>query len=123
MGIIQMGNLLNGATGEVDRIREGVFENKYYKRKPVGTIVLDGHKEENEFTMSVYNDGAGIPLVKMAMLFQKFSRINTPGYAGKKGTGLGLYVCKEIIEKQGGKIWAESEEGKWTRFTFALPKK
>lgn len=88
-----------------------------------GTIVLDVHEDKGDFTMSVYNEGEGIPRVKMSMLFQKFSRINTPEYAGKKGTGLGLYVCKEIIEKQGGKIWAESEEGKWARFTFALPKK
>jgi signal transduction histidine kinase len=72
--------------------------------------------------LNVRNEGKGIPKEKMSMLFKKFSRIDSPEYAGKKGTGLGLFICKEIVEKQGGKIWAESEEEKWITFSFILPK-
>jgi two-component system, NtrC family, sensor kinase len=87
-----------------------------------GRIVLDARQTEAETRMSIYNEGAGIPQEKMALLFQKFSRIPHPAHQGEKGTGLGLYICKEIIEKHGGNIWAESEEGQWAQFIFTLPR-
>jgi len=86
-----------------------------------GSIVLDAREDTHHITLSVFNEGQGISKDKMSMLFKKFSRVDSPEYAGKKGTGLGLYICREIIEKQNGKIWAESEVGKWTRFSFKLP--
>jgi len=86
-----------------------------------GRIKLNYRQDKEEVVLKVRNEGKGIPKEKMSMLFKKFSRVDTPEYAGKKGTGLGLFICKEIIEKQGGKIWAESEE-KWITFTFTLPK-
>jgi signal transduction histidine kinase len=70
----------------------------------------------------VLNDSAGIPSEKIPLLFKKFSRLDDPEYAGKKGTGLGLFICKEIIEKHGGEIWADSQIGKWVKFSFTLPK-
>jgi len=87
-----------------------------------GSIQLELEEGENQFIMSVFNEGQGIPDDKMEMLFKKFSRIDISGLAGKKGTGLGLYICKEIIEAHGGKIWAESEVGRWAKFVFSLPK-
>jgi len=105
---IVYGNLLSNA---VKYGREG------------GRVMLDTQEGESEITLRVFNEGEGIPREKMAMLFKKFSRLDGPEYAGKKGTGLGLYICREIIEKHGGKIWTESEAGRWARFIFTLPKK
>jgi two-component system NtrC family sensor kinase len=87
-----------------------------------GRIVIAGESEQAIERLSVFNEGSGIAQDKLGLLFQKFSRLPNPEYAGKKGTGLGLYICHEIIEKHGGKIWAESEVGKWTRFVFTLPR-
>jgi signal transduction histidine kinase len=53
-------------------------------------------------------------------LFQKFYRIKNSNTKGISGTGLGLFICRQIIEKCGGKIWAESEENKGSTFSFAL---
>jgi len=86
-----------------------------------GIIELDYKHNKDEVVLSARNEGKAIPKEKMSMLFKKFSRIDAPEYAGKKGTGLGLFICREIVQKQGGRIWAESEE-KWVRFSFALPK-
>jgi len=55
-------------------------------------------------------------------MFEKFVRLGVSGRR-KKGTGLGLFICREIISKHGGRIWAESENGKGLRFILALPKK
>ena len=87
-----------------------------------GAIVLDAQENEDKVTLSVRNDSEGIPPEKMAVLFKKFSRLDSPEYAGKRGTGLGLYICKEIVEKQGGEIWADSQVGEWVKFSFTLPK-
>jgi len=81
-------------------------------------------KTEGGYLFSVFNEGVGISKEDMeTKLFQKFSRLKQKGTEGVKGSGLGLYMCKKIIEKHGGKIWAESEPGKWVRFNVFLPEK
>jgi len=86
-----------------------------------GIVELDGHLEDDRVTLSVYNEGQGIPPEQMPRLFKKFSRLDSPEHAKEKGTGLGLFICREIIEEHGGRIWADSEEGEWVRFSFTLP--
>jgi two-component system, NtrC family, sensor kinase len=86
-----------------------------------GKIELDAQNGTGSHTLSVSNEGEGISPEKLPLLFKKFGRLDTPEYAGKKGTGLGLYICREIVEKHGGRIWVESEPGQWTRFTFTIP--
>ena len=86
-----------------------------------GRIELDGRRDGDDVTLSVFNEGKGIPSEKMPKLFQKFSRLDSPEHAKKKGTGLGLYICREIVEEHGGEIWADSKAGEWVRFSFTLP--
>jgi signal transduction histidine kinase len=71
---------------------------------------------------SVGNEGAGIPADKLSLVFQKFARLDPGnGKARQKGTGLGLFITKFIIEAHGGQIQVESEPGQWTVFKFTLP--
>jgi two-component system NtrC family sensor kinase len=70
----------------------------------------------------VKNEGRGIPSLKLNQVFEKFARLDRDMERRQRGTGLGLFNAKEIIEKHGGAIWAESEEGKWANFLFTLPK-
>ena len=72
--------------------------------------------------LSVRNDSAGIPQDQIPLLFRKFSRLYNPEYEGKRGTGLGLYICRDIVEKHGGTIWVDSQMGQWVQFSFTLPK-
>ena len=81
--------------------------------------------EENAagYVVSVQNQGVGISKADIEeRLFKKFSRLKQRGTEGVKGSGLGLYICKKIIEKHQGKIWVESEQGKYAAFYFSLPK-
>lgn len=86
-----------------------------------GGILLEAEERSDRLVLSVRNDGEGIPPEKQTQLFKRFSRLDTPGATGKKGTGLGLYICKEIIEKHGGEIRVESRMGEWVKFSFTLP--
>jgi signal transduction histidine kinase len=88
-----------------------------------GKVSLNAYESDSELTFSVCNEGEGIPPEKVPLLFQKFSRLDGPEYAGKKGTGLGLFICNEIIDNHGGKIWVETADAGWTRFRFSLPKR
>jgi signal transduction histidine kinase len=102
-------------------VYDNLLSNAIKYGKENGKIRLKAEKDNGRMVLSVYNEGQGIPQDKIARLFRKFSRLDSPGCAGKKGTGLGLYICREIIEKHGGEIWAKSEEGKWAKFLFSLP--
>jgi len=90
--------------------------------KAGGTISLGFQEQDDTRRFHVKNEGPGIPKNKLETIFDKFVRIDIKELGKQMGTGLGLYNTKEIIEKHGGKIWAESEEGKWADFVFVLPK-
>jgi len=102
-------------------IYEDLLSNAVKYGREGGQILLEAEPRGDQVVLSVRNDGEGIPPEKQAQLFKRFSRLDTPGATGKKGTGLGLYICKEIVEKHGGKIWVESKMGEWVKFSFSLP--
>lgn len=75
-----------------------------------------------ELVFSVRNEGVGIsPEDIRDRLFRRFERLRQKGTEGVKGSGLGLYICKTIVDKHKGRIWAESEQGRWVEFFVALP--
>jgi len=85
--------------------------------KVVVTVGLDG----NDVITCVTDNGIGIPKDAVAHLFTKFFRVSGKLERGSKGTGLGLYISKAIVEQHGGRVWVESEEGKGSTFSFSLP--
>ena len=69
----------------------------------------------------VVDDGLGVPADEQHRIFEKFYRLDPNMTQGIGGTGLGLYICSELVERMGGRIWLESEEGKGSTFYFELP--
>jgi signal transduction histidine kinase len=113
--------LLNADSNLLRIVYDNLLSNAIKYGQEGGAVVLDAQRSDGQVTLSVRNDSEGIPPEKMSLLFKKFSRLGSPEHASKKGTGLGLYICREIIEKQGGEIWADSKMGEWVRFSFTLP--
>jgi len=88
--------------------------------RPNGTITISAYRLDAKIIISVSDTGVGIPPMNRDRLFTLTS-ITTEGTHKEKGTGLGLLLCKEFVEKNGGRIWFETEEGKGTTFYFSLP--
>jgi signal transduction histidine kinase len=101
-----------------DRLSEVVWNllDNATKFTEKGYISIASRKENNHITISVKDNGSGIDSDVLPKLFTKFVT------KSEKGTGLGLYISKSIIEAHGGKIWAENNnDGKGATFTFTLP--
>ena len=92
---------------------------KYSPRGGVVKVTAEPH-EGGTVLFSVSDEGIGIPEEQFGRLFKKFSRIDTAEAREIKGSGLGLWICHEIVSGHGGKIWVESEPGKGTTFRFTL---
>lgn len=75
-----------------------------------------------EALVHVIDHGFGIPSKELDRIFERFYRIELPGTPKSAGSGLGLYISKIIIEAHGGRIWATSEVGRGSTFSFALPR-
>jgi two-component system, OmpR family, sensor histidine kinase VicK len=69
----------------------------------------------------VQDQGQGIPQDKLESIFERFHQVDSSDARKKGGTGLGLTICRKIIEQHGGKIWAESIEGQGSTFIFTIP--
>lgn len=89
--------------------------------KSGGQVEIITKSRENEIQVTVTDTGIGISPENTPKLFNIGSSFTTRGTGNEKGTGLGLVLCKEFIEKHGGRIWVESEVGKGSRFYFTLP--
>jgi signal transduction histidine kinase len=87
-----------------------------------GEIKISAEAKDNEWIVSVQDNGIGMKKDIQGMLFDKINPYSSRGTANEKGTGLGLLLCKEFVEKNGGRIWVESEEDQGSTFFFTLPK-
>lgn len=92
---------------------------KFSKKNSV--IFIDHFLEGNQIKFCVKDEGIGMNQETLECLFQLDKTISKSGTLGEKGTGLGLVICKEFVEKHSGRIWAESEEGKGSSFIFTIP--
>ncbi|MBN2807477.1 MAG: GAF domain-containing protein [Prolixibacteraceae bacterium] len=89
-----------------------------------GSVSLDvATNHVCEIIFSVSDNGIGMDLRQLNMLFKLNEDVSRPGTNGEPSTGLGLILCKEFVEMHGGKIWAESKEGLGSKFCFTIPNK
>lgn len=86
-----------------------------------GLIILGSSECASGFRLWVFNEGPGFPESQKRDLFRRFSRLKTPELVKRRGTGVGLYNCWHIVQLHGGRIWAESAEGLWAKFTLEIP--
>ncbi len=105
----------------VEEVVINLLANAINYTNPGGKVAVILHVSPNEVTTTVSDSGVGIPKEAIPHLFNKFFRVSNQDQKMSKGTGLGLYISKSIVEKLGGKIWVESEAGKGSNFSFTLP--
>lgn len=86
-----------------------------------GRVSVRAARGSGEAHVSVSDEGLGIAPEELAHLFEPFRRVSRVDVAQVPGTGLGLYIARSLLERQGGRIWAESTPGQGSIFTFTLP--
>ncbi len=112
--------------GEWDPLRlEQVLVNllsNALKYSPAGgDVLVFVDRIDRQAKISVKDNGVGIPRDQQERIFEPFFRATTAAQTKTAGAGLGLYICKEIVERHGGRMWFESEAGKGSTFYFTLP--
>ncbi|MEI6510373.1 MAG: ATP-binding protein, partial [bacterium] len=103
------------------RVVENLLTNAVKFSPKGGKVEVRLEMEGDALLLEVEDHGFGIPALEQAQLFQPFQRGRTAERKGIRGTGLGLYVCRRIVEEHGGSISLFSEEGKGTKVTVRLP--
>jgi signal transduction histidine kinase len=113
-------------TGDPARTRQAIriLLDNAIKYSPTGgsiEVLLDRDEASDEAGLSVVDRGVGIPTQGQERIFRLFYRAHTDTPHDYGGMGIGLYMAKELIKRQGGRIWFRSREGEGSTFSFALP--
>jgi len=106
----------------IDTIIRNFVSNSIKFTNSGGKIIIKGVINGDNAEVSVTDTGIGISIANQKNLFRIDEQFRRDGTANEKGTGLGLILCKEFIEKNNGVLWVESEEGKGSRFSFTVPR-
>jgi signal transduction histidine kinase len=105
----------------VDTIVRNLLSNALKFTDAGGTIEVTALQDKSFVEVAVSDTGIGMNQESIDKLFRIDVKSTRPGTAGEKGTGLGLILCKELVEKNGGEIGVESKIGEGTTFVFTLP--
>lgn len=106
----------------IDQVMNNLITNAIKFSYPDTTITLRARVLDQDVSISVQDQGQGIPAQEVDTLFTEFGKTSVRSTAGEKSTGLGLAIAKRIVALHGGRIWAESKVGIGSIFTFTLPR-
>jgi CheY-like chemotaxis protein len=114
---------LPSVTGDQDRLIQVVINliSNAVKFTDHGTITCRAARRGGEIVVSIVDTGVGIAPADQPKVFERFKQVGDTLTDKPKGTGLGLPICREIVEHHGGRVWVESELGKGSTFSFSLP--
>jgi PAS domain S-box-containing protein len=110
-----------GDPGQLMRLMQNLIGNALKYRSPgqAPKVVVSAFREEDQWIVTVTDNGIGIGANDIGRLFQVFQRLHARN--NYEGYGIGLAVCRRIVERHGGRIWVDSEPGQGSRFNFTLP--
>ena len=113
---------VNADKAMISTILRNLISNAVKFTQADGEIVISAGQLDNELLVSVSDNGVGIKKESLNKLFRIEESFTTSGTNNELGTGLGLILCKEFVDKHHGKIWVESKVGKGSKFCFTIPK-
>jgi two-component system phosphate regulon sensor histidine kinase PhoR len=109
-----------GDAGRLDQVLMNLLGNALKFTPEGGTVRVAIRTVQSEVEVSVTDSGSGIPAAEVRLLFERFGQAEQGRRSRVAGTGLGLLICRRIIEAHSGRIWVESEPGRGARFVFRL---
>jgi PAS domain S-box-containing protein len=121
---VAIGEAVAPIAADKDHVRQiliNLVENAIKYSPDGGTIELGVEAIDGMALFHVFDEGMGIPDDEQPRVFEKFYRLDPNMTRGIGGTGLGLYICSELVERMGGRIWVESRDRKGSAFYFEIP--
>jgi two-component system sensor histidine kinase VicK len=112
---------LNIDARRVRQVLDNILDNATKYSEEGTEVVVSAQTIGQELLISIVDQGMGISVEERKRVFDRMYRIEQRRNAKIRGVGLGLAICKGLVEAHGGRIWAESEEGKGSTFSFTLP--
>lgn len=112
---------VNADARRIEQVTTNLLSNALKFTPEGGTIRIGLAQSKDEVRVDVADTGPGIKPEDIPKLFQPFSQVGTAVQGKHTGTGLGLFICKGLVEAHGGRIWCESKEGQGSLFSFTLP--
>ncbi|MFQ5858141.1 MAG: ATP-binding protein [Anaerolineae bacterium] len=105
---------------KLEIILHNLLSNAIHYSSSGSTITVEAREDNGNVVISISDEGVGISPLHQNYIFEPFYRTNTGNSRWVDGYGLGLYICKRLVEAQGGRIWVESQEGVGSRFSLSL---
>lgn len=121
---LTMDDALPPVAADRDMVRQvltNLLENAVKYSPEGGAVHISLERQEGRVLFGVRDEGLGIPLHEQKRIFEKFYRLDPDLTRGVGGTGLGLYICRELVRRMGGRIWVASREDEGSTFFFELP--
>ena len=119
--IVKDVEMIKGDRNMLNTIFRNLLTNAIKFTNRNGKISINIEQQDSKIQIYIMDNGVGMSEETIHKLFKISEKYSSIGTEGESGTGLGLLICKEFVEKHGGKIWVKSEQGSGSSFNFCLP--